>query len=403
MKKAYKLDTHRVCDPKITVKNVLEKLKSSWVWKDENVSLYQIWNLDIFNEYVYCVSSYVWKRNNWWKWLTKYQAMASALMEFCERYSWYKTIYKINDTEQKTHNDIKWKKINIEDLILTDNDKERFNNIDFHNELKYNWIEWYSLTNNEKKFIPWYEQEFLTTNCLWAWNTKEEAIIHAIYETIERHNYNVMMANYDIPKLIDLSTISNLHILNLINKIKSFWFEIYIMDCSFNFWVHTIWALIYNWKYQYVSHYAMNLHMWTHSNKDIAIIRALTEIIQNRATNLDNNKFSISMLKREDFMNENDLSPITNFYLNTFRQWKSEIINYNDIKDTDTDDMSFELSYIVNDLKNNWFEVLVIDITDEKLDIKCVRVVIPWLQPMIFELFDDLTSKDIRFSKFIKR
>ena len=33
--------------------------------------------------------------------------MASALMEFCERYSWYKTIYKINDTEQKTHNDIK--------------------------------------------------------------------------------------------------------------------------------------------------------------------------------------------------------------------------------------------------------------------------------------------------------
>ena len=66
MKKAYKLDTHRVCDPKITVKNVLEKLKSSWVWKDENVSLYQIWNLDIFNEYVYCVSSYVWKRNNWW-------------------------------------------------------------------------------------------------------------------------------------------------------------------------------------------------------------------------------------------------------------------------------------------------------------------------------------------------
>ncbi|MDD3145133.1 MAG: YcaO-like family protein [Candidatus Gracilibacteria bacterium] len=403
MKKGYKLDTHRVCDPKITVKNVLEKLKSSLIWDDENVSLYQIGNLDVFNEYVYCVSSYVGKRNNWGKGLTKYQAMASALMEFCERYSWYKKIYEVNDSEQKTHNEIESKKINVDELILTDNDRERFSKIDFYNDVKYNWIEGYSLTNSEKKLIPWYEQEFLTTNCLGAGNTLEEAIIHAIYETIERHNYNVMMANYDIPKIINIDTITNSNILNLIEKIKSFGFEIYIMDCSFDFGVHTIGALIYNGKYQYVSHYAMNLHMGTHSNKDIAIIRALTEIIQNRATNIDNNKFDISRIKKEDYMYENDLSPITNFYLSTFRTGKTEVINYNDLKDTDTDDMSFELSYIVEDLKNNGFEVLVIDITDEKLDVKCVRVVIPGLQPMIFELFDDLSSKDIRFSKFIKR
>lgn len=403
MKKRYTLDTHRVCDPRITVKTVMEKLKSSWVWEEENISIYDIGNLDVFHEYVYSISSHVWRRNNWGKWLTKYQALASALMEFCERYSWYKTINMVNDTPLKTHNQVTENKVNAWDLILTENDKELYANIDIENEVEFHWIEGFSLTERVKKMVPWYEHEFLTTNCLWAGNTLEEATIHAIYETIERHHYNIMMANFDVPKIIDMESIKNQHIQKLIEKIKSFGFEVYIMDCSFGFEVHTIGALIYNAQYQFVSHYAMNLHMGTHSNKDIAIIRALTEIIQNRATNLDNNKFDIEKLKPSDTMLESALSPITKHYLDLFRSKKAEIIQYESLIDTDVEDMSVELENIVDSLKKRWFEVIVIDITQKNINIPCVRVVIPWLQPMIFELFEDLTSKNIRFSKFIKK
>lgn len=403
MKKNYTLDTHRICDPKVTVKITMEKLKSSWVWEEENISIYDIGNLDVFHEYVYCISSHVWRRNNWWKGLTKYQALASALMEFSERYSWYKFINQVNDSEWKTHNQITGPKINVEDLILTENDKAWFASIDFHEKIEYKWIEWFSITNNTIKMVPWYEHEFLTTNCLGAWNSIEEATIHAIYESIERHNYNIMMANLDAPRLIDIESISNEKIQELVWKIKSFGFEVYIMDCSFGFGIHTIGALIYNWVYQFVGHYAMNLHMWTHSNKDIAIIRALTEIIQNRATNLDNNKYNINMLTQDNFLSENNISPITAHYLRLFREKNIEIIDYKDLIDTDVNDMEEELNNIVDHLKNKWYEVVVIDITQKNINIACVRVVIPWLQPMIFELFDDLSSKDIRFSNYIRK
>lgn len=402
MKKLYTLDTHRICDPKLTVKLVMDKLKSSWVWEEENISVYDIGNLDIFQEYVYCISSHVWRRNNWWKWLTKYQALASALMEFSERYSWYKTINLINEWISKTHNQIDWPKINVEDLILTEWEIENYKDIDIHSQLEFKWIKGYSLTNKIDKYIPWYEHEFLTTNCLWAGNDRDEAIIHAIYETIERHHYNVMMANLDSPRLINMDSSTNEHILSLIAKIRSFGFEVYIMDCSFDFWVHTIWALIYNWAYQFVSHYAMNLHMGTHSNIDIAIIRALTEIIQNRATNLDNNKFNIAMLSEKDYLNEKSISPITAHYLELFRNGNVEVIQYADIENTDVDDMKIELDNLVTLLDKKWFEVLVIDATQKNIDIKCVRVVIPWLQPMIFELFDDALWKNVRRSRFIK-
>jgi YcaO-like protein with predicted kinase domain len=403
MQKHYTFDTHRVCDPKITVKNVLEVLKSSGVWENEHMSIRDIGQLDIFHEHVYAVGSDVGRRNNWGKWLSKYQALASALMEFCERYSWYKTIDAVNETELKTHNQVLWEKVYVEDLILSEKDKEDFIGKDIHDEIQYHWVEWYSLTYNKIKHIPWYEYEFMTTNCLWAWNTKEEAILHAIYETIERHLYNVMMANFDTPWLIPIQTISNAHIQKLIQKIQSYWFEVYILDCSFDFGIHTIWALIYNGRYQFVSHYAMNLHMGTHANRDIAIIRALTEVIQNRATNLDNNKFHINMLKGDDSLSEKDLSPITLHYLDMCRRQEMKIIPYISLENTDNPDISKETHTIVTLLEKKGFEVLVIDATQKNINIPCVRVVIPWLQPMIFELFDDLSSKDIRFSKFIKR
>lgn len=147
----------------------------------------------------------------------------------------------------------------------------------------------------------------------------------------------------------------------------------------------------------------MNLHMGTHANKDIAIIRALTEIIQNRAANLDNNKFHISMLRDVDYMREDQLSPITSFYLESFRKGSAVVVPYENVKNFDTDDITTELNYVISNLQKSGFEVLSINITNEKLGIACVRVAIPGLQPMIFELFDDLSSKDIRFSRFIKR
>jgi|GEM_PF-3789916 len=67
MQKHYTFDTHRVCDPKITVKNVLEVLKSSGVWESEHMSIRDIGQLDIFHEHVYAVGSDVGRRNNWGK------------------------------------------------------------------------------------------------------------------------------------------------------------------------------------------------------------------------------------------------------------------------------------------------------------------------------------------------
>ncbi len=403
MLKKYIFDTHRICSPKETVTHVLKIIKNTWIINDTNLKIYSIGELDIFNEYVYSISSNIWKRNNWWKWLTKYQALASALMEFSERYSWYKIIEKINNQKKNKLININDREVlDIDKLILTNSDKiKKIENINYFDNIYMNYIEWISLITNKKILIPWYEPEFMTTNSLWAWNNKEEATIHAIYETIERHNHNVMMANHVLPLLINDNTITNSNIIKLINKIKLLGFEVYLLDCSFNFNINTIWAIVYNKNFQFVEHYSMNFHLWTHSDKDIAIIRALTEVIQNRATNFDNNKSSIYKEADNMILDENNISKIVKFYLENIRNNNLEIINYKNIINYNFSDLWLELEYILNELKNKWHDVFLIDITNDKLKIPAVRVVIPWLQPMLFELFDDFNNKNIRLSEYI--
>ncbi len=402
MKKNYTFDTHRVKAPQDTVREVLSRLKTTWIWDEENIKLYPIWDLDIFKEYVYCIFSNVGKRNNWGKWLTKYQAIASALMEFCERYSWYKMIEKVNnELPCCLYKDIPDPKISLEKMILTRGDKKRVAEGVFYDRMEFPFIQAYSLSEKVHKYIPWYEPEFLTTNCLWAGNTLSEAILHAIYETIERHIYNIMMVNLEAPKVIDITTITHPAINELISKIQSLGFEMYILDCSFFFETHTIGAIVYNEQYQFVGHYAMNFHMGTHSNKDIAILRALTEITQNRATNYDNNKTSFWDLWDKNFFPEKDLSPITSHYLSLLRTWGFQKISYQEIPNYIFDDIDEELDFMVKHLTKNGYEILLIDITDARLQIPCVRVLIPGLQPMIFELFDDASWPWVRVSNFL--
>ncbi len=403
MKKWYKIDSHRIISPKLTVKKVLQILKDTNIIKETNFKLKYIWDLDILKSYTYSIESNVWKRDNWWKGLTKYQALASAIMEFIERYSWYKIIDKINNKSWLFYKEINEDYIKIEDFILTKIDWEKLNkNKNYFLAKKHRFLKWKSLINNKEILIPWYEPEFMTTNSLWAWNTLEEAILHAIYELIERHNYNIMMANLLKPSLINLKTIKNENILSLIDNIQKKWFDVYLMDCSFYFNTNTIWALIYNKKYQFISHYSMNFHMWTHWNKDIAIIRALTEVIQNRAANLNNNK-----LKYKDFNWNWDIPKwntfyIVEYYLNLIFNKKLEVKDYSKIKNYDNDDISIELNYIINEFKNNNFDLFVLDITDKKVAIPVVRVFSPKLQPMLFELFDNKNDKLSRHSNFIK-
>ena len=402
MKKAYTFDTHRTCSPEETVKQALLKLKKSGVWDTEQVRMYPIGQLDIFDKFVYCVASNVGKRNNWGKWLTKYQAMASALMEFAERYSWYQTIAKVNQTPIKKYAEMGENIVQVTDLVLTNDDKKKAEDISYIQSLDFHWLTGTSLVDGKQRYIPWYEPEFMTSNCLGAGNTLEEATLHAIYETIERHNHNIMMANLDAPRMIDIQTIPHPHILQLIGDMKSLGFEVYLMDCSFYFDVLTIGAIAFHPQYQYVSHYAMNFHLGTHANRDIAIIRALTEVIQNRAATFDNNRSSIQQVGEACLMGENDISSITSHYLRLLRSKNLEIVSYQDLKNTDQDDIDQEIDYIVQDLKTNGYEVIVIDITDEKLQIPCVRVVIPWTQPMLYELFNTAVWGKVRVTPFIK-
>lgn len=403
MKKWYKIDSHRIISPKLTVKNILQILKTSNVINDTYFKLKYIWDLDILKSYVYSIESNIWKRDNWGKWLTKYQALASAIMEFVERYSWYKIIDKINNKSWLYYKEINENYLKIENFILTKIDWEKLsNNKDYFANNKYKFLKWKSLINNENILIPWYEPEFMTTNSLWAWNTIEEAMLHAIYETIERHNYNIMMANLLKPVLIDLNTIKNKYIISLINGIKNKWFNVYLMDCSFYFNINTIGVLIYSEKYQFFSHYSMNFHMWTHWNKDIAIIRALTEVIQNRASNLNNNGLTYKNFDWKENIPKWDTFYIIEYYLNLITNKKLKTKSYSQINNYDNDDISIELDSIINQFKQNNFDLYLLDITDKKLNIPVVRVFSPQLQPMLFELFNDKNDKLSRHSTFIK-
>ncbi|WP_298522615.1 YcaO-related McrA-glycine thioamidation protein [uncultured Methanobrevibacter sp.] len=374
--------THRVIAPSKTIEINQDKLKTAGITRIADIT-----DLDRIGLPIYTairptaeegsVSIYGGKG------ISKDHAKASAMMEGFERYSAERqssdktinaSLSEISDygefIEPKLLNLPKeFEKQDIDDLnlewsishdIISGNDYYVPTNAVFH---PY---------NNESNVNKLFKSN---TNGLASGNILEEAILHGMLEVIERDAWSIFELTHKNYAQIDLSSIESDLINGIIDKFESEGIKIKLMDFTADVKIPTIAASADDTVTKDAG--LLTLGMGTHLDPEVAILRALTEVAQSRATQINGAREDTV---RADFAREagyERMKRINKFY---FRQEENQI-SLSDIENKSTTSITEDIEIVKNELMANDIEkILYVDLTRPELDVSVVRVIIPEME-----------------------
>ena len=324
------------------------------------------------------------------KGMTPEYCRASALGELYERYCSFctnstnnffmNTYFKYANLKQISYEEI----INepfIKDYFFTlfkNNENETKTFIENRFGPKYYGKKFINLFTNEEKYFDIRFIDLINSTAgLSAGNTYDEAINQALSELVQRRTELLFFAQpQDIYYNLNLSTIKNPKILQLINNIKKLNYDFYIIDLSYNFHFPVLMSILINKKEKNIE-----INFGSFPVIDIALERIITELYQ-----------GITSFKR--FRNNEVMTPYkeisyekvlrTNFstyaFLKNFPEDffnKLKISNYNkDIFLEGNYQNEFLKDYFLKLLKNNNLTPYLTDYSQTK-DMKAIRILIP--------------------------
>ncbi|MDR3063282.1 MAG: YcaO-related McrA-glycine thioamidation protein, partial [Methanobrevibacter sp.] len=316
--------THRVIPPTETFKNYENKLKTAGITRITDITDLDRIGIPVFSAIrpgaeEGSISVYSGKG------IEKEQAKVSAMMEGFERYSGEKQSNE--DIIIKTINEMKGNFITPESLNLPNTiKKEEISN------LKIEWSKAIDIISEEEYYVPSntiYHPYIPSTNTktLFKGNTNglasgniiEEAILHGIFE-LTKKNY----------KQIAIDTIEDDLINNTINKFRENNINIKLMDLTADIGVTTIAASSDD---KFLKDPALlTLGIGTHLDPKIAILRALTEVAQSRATQIHGAREDAV---RADFMRKAGYERMKKINKHYFEEEENKI-NLSEIEDKST-------------------------------------------------------------------
>ena len=210
------------------------------------------------------------------------------------------------------------------------------------------------------------------TNGLASGNILEEAILHGMFEVIERDAWSIFELTHKNYSQIDLNSIESDVINDMIDKFESEGIKIKLMDFTADIKVPTIAASADDTVTKDAG--LLTLGIGTHLDPEVAILRALTEVAQSRATQINGAREDTV---RADFAREagyERMKRINKYYF----QQEEEQISLSDIENRSTDSITKDIEIVKNELIANDIEkILYVDLTRPELDVSVVRVIIP--------------------------
>ena len=374
--------THRVIAPKQTIENNEDKLKTAGITRIADIS-----DLDRIGLPIYtairptaedgAVSIYGGKG------ITKEHAKASAMMEGFERYSAEKqtddevvvaTIDEISDfgehidpvslnlpkeLEKKCIDDISLEWTVSKDIISGDSFYIPTNAV-YHPYLHDNNVQSLFKSN---------------TNGLASGNILEEAILHGMLEVIERDAWSIFELTHKNYAQIDLESIESETVNDIISKFESEGIKIKLMDFTADIKIPTIAASADDTVTKDAG--LLTLGMGTHLDPEVAILRALTEVAQSRATQINGAREDTV---RADFAREagyERMKRINKYYFID----EDEKIDLKDIENKSTSSITKDIEIVKDELMaNDIGRILYVDLTRPELDVSVVRVIIPEME-----------------------
>lgn len=374
--------THRVIAPEKTIENNENKLITAGITRIADITDLDRIGLPVFTAIRPtaedgAISIYGGKG------ITKDHAKASAMMEGFERYSAEKQ--DDDETIISTVDEISTKGEYIDPKTL--NLPQKYEKEDI-SQIPLEWNLATDIISNKDYYVPSNAvfhpythdndiQSFFksNTNGLASGNILEEAILHGMFEVIERDAWSIFELTHKNYSQINLDTIESELINNTIEKFESNGIKIKLMDFTADIKVPTIAASADDTVTKDAG--LLTLGMGTHLDPEIAVLRALTEVAQSRATQINGAREDTV---RADFAREAGYERMKRINKYYFRQ-EEEQVDFRDIENKSTTSINEDIEIVKDELiANDIKHILYTDLTRPELDISVVRVIIPEME-----------------------
>ncbi|ENN96611.1 methanogenesis marker protein 1 [Methanocaldococcus villosus KIN24-T80] len=355
MKKIYRSVTYRILPPEETfnnIKPILDKINIK-----EMKSIMGIDKLEIPVYYVRRVNNNI-EYHHYGKGAVDIQAKVSACMEAIERAS---AKYDENKIKNEPEN-----KIDINSLILppySDTDVK-------------DWVEGYDIINSEPIDVPADAVFYPSKGKLFRWHTNglasgnclEEAILHGALEVIERDSWSLADLSKKIPTKINPKT-DNEIINRLLEKFEKANVKVILKLLPNELNIPVISAIADD------DPLLMCIGVGCHLDPEIAVIRALTELAQSRASQLhmkrDDAKRRAKIVKRLSYERAKKIN----------RKWfeYEEEVELEDIENRAKYNLKKDINLLKEELFDHGFDRFIyVDLN--KYGVDTVRVIIPKME-----------------------
>ena len=394
-----------------TIKTILPVSSNIGITRLADITNMDILGIPNFSAVLPGTEDYIWVYSG--KGPTRMDAKASALMESIERYS------SLPSGNRNKMIQGSYKEVSKVSKILHPSNVVEPMILEYDDEMIMDFLSGYDLVNNERILIPAplalfrYSPKppainpfaYHHTNGLASGNVLEEAICHSLCELIERdatslaelnasalpYNFLRTMTKYlsdngleidpvdgtefvdDDSKYpdVDISNIDFKPISNLVKKFNDAKIPLIIKDITSPIGVPTFNASSIEWITEDYGYLAEG--HGTHPDARIALLRAITEVSQTRAANIQGARDD---LRKISYGNSNSDEK------KTWQFMKSKnTIQFSDIKSFINDDILDDINFILSRLVSNGLkQVIVVDLTNPQIMIPVVRTIVPGLE-----------------------
>ena len=374
--------THRVIAPKRTIEINEDKLRTVGITRIADITDLDRIGMPVFTAIRPtaedgAISIYGGKG------ISKDHAKASAMMEGFERYSAEKQ--DDDETVIATVAEIGEKGDYIDPKSLNLNQK--FEKTDL-SDMTLEWNMSHDLISGEEYYVPSIavfhpyihdnsvESPFKSnTNGLASGNVLEEAILHGIFEVIERDAWSIFEMTHKNYSQINIDSIESELITDIIDKFESEGIKIKLMDFTADINIPTIAASADDTVTRDAG--LLTLGIGTHLDPEVAILRALTEVAQSRATQINGAREDTV---RADFAREAGYERMKRINKYYFKQEEDQI-DLSDIENKSTTSITKDLEIVKDELiANDIKQILYADLTRPEIDVSVVRVIIPEME-----------------------
>lgn len=369
--KGYTLDLDKMITPQETIRRFREKLKTVDLDILEETVRIDNGHLDIPVYFSVCgrdAEAIIGTKKQMGKGGTPQQAEASAVMELAERFSFFSFYKDVSNFVVEEYRNLKDGALPFEYIAQSvhDDSAELDKAKHIFSRLPLKWTRAYNITRDQEVLIPldW----FYTINQFngpSAGNCGEEAVLQGICEVVERHVSSIISRDRVMTPAIDLDSVTDPLVLEMLNKYRRAGIKLYVTDFSLDTGIPSVGVLAYDPStFPHKSEIVWTAGTTPHPQK--ALIRALTEVAQLAGDFNTSSNYVASGLPKFKELAEAEF--VTN---------SMKTMNIFDLPDLSDDNFRVEVENCISALSSNGMDVILVDVTHPQLEIPAFYTLVP--------------------------